>query len=185
MNFRSTLIAALALVTLPLYGQQTPSARHHHLLLPQEKPGFPSQPAGITPAKMYNIYNVIFSNIFASGEGQLIAIVDAYDDPTIESDLSVFDNEFNLSACTTANGCFSKIYSGGRQPAQNASWSTEIALDVEWAHAMAPSAGILLIEAPSASASDLMAAVQVAVCSRRHRSVHELGRPGICGRTCR
>jgi subtilase family serine protease len=112
---------------------------------------------------MYNIYNVIFGEIYSIGQGQVIAIVDAFDDPTIESDLGVFDTEFNLAPCTTANGCFSKIYSNGKQPAQNASWSTEIALDVEWAHAMAPGAGILLVEAPSASSSDLMAAVQVAV----------------------
>ncbi len=164
MNLRSTLIIAAALGALPLYGQQTPSsARHHHILFPQVKAESNTQPVGISPYTMANIYGFNFEFFETAGQGEIIAIVDAYDDPTIESDLKVFDAEFNISPCTTATGCFSKIYSTGKQPAQNSSWSTEIALDVEWAHAMAPAAAILLVEAPSDSTSDLLAAVQVAV----------------------
>jgi len=88
--------------------------------------------------------------------------VDAYDHPNIESDLAVFNSTFGLPSCTTLNGCFRKVYSNGR-PRTNAGWALEIALDVEWAHAIAPAAKIVLVEAPSNSFSDLLDAVDVAV----------------------
>jgi subtilase family serine protease len=68
-----------------------------------------------------------------------------------------------LPACTSSNGCFRKLYSNGRKPATNANWAVEIALDVEWAHAIAPRATILLVETPSNSLSDLLAGVDAAV----------------------
>ena len=52
--------------------------------------------------------------------------------------------------------------SGGRGPAYNSGWAIEMALDVEWAHAVAPGANILLVEAVSASLNDLLAAVNYA-----------------------
>ena len=78
----------------------------------------------------------------------VIAIVDAYDDPKIESDLGVFNSTFSLPACTTANGCFKKIYASSRSRTDSG-WSLEISLDVEWAHAIAPNAKIILVEAAS------------------------------------
>jgi subtilase family serine protease len=89
--------------------------------------------------------------------------VDAYDDPNAEADLGAFNAQYNLPACTSSNGCFRKVYSKGSKPAANANWAVEVALDVEWAHAVAPKATILLVEAPSNSLSDLVAAVDVAV----------------------
>ncbi len=163
MNLRSTLIAALALGTFPLCAQQTPpSAHHHHIVFPAKgfNPG--AQPVGLTPYTIGTVYNY-YEDYVEPGGGQIIALVDAYDDPTAESDLGVFDAEFDAVPCTTMNGCFSKIYATGVKPATNASWATEIALDVEWAHALAPFARILLVEAPSSSTSDLLAAVQVAM----------------------
>ncbi|MBV8803112.1 MAG: hypothetical protein JO131_09195, partial [Gammaproteobacteria bacterium] len=64
--------------------------------------------SGLTPAQVLNAYN--FSSISAQGEGVTIAIVDAYDNPNAESDLNTFSTNFNLPACTTANGCFSKVF---------------------------------------------------------------------------
>lgn len=114
-----------------------------------------------TPAQIRHAYG--FDLVSNQGAGQVIGIVDAYDDPSAEADLGVFTKQFGLSACTTANGCFRKVYSNGRQPAANANWAIEIALDIEWAHAVAPQATILLVEAPSNSLSDLLNAVDVAV----------------------
>jgi subtilase family serine protease len=93
----------------------------------------------------------------------VIGIVDAYDDPNAEADLAVFDTQFGLPACTSSNGCFRKVYSNGKKPAANANWSVEIALDVEWAHAIAPRATILLVETPTNSLSNLLAGVDTAV----------------------
>ena len=86
-----------------------------------------------------------------------IAIVDAYDDPNIASDLNVYSAQYNLPACNTSNPCFQKVdqRGGTRYPKTNASWSLEIALDVEMAHAICPACKILLVEADSNSFSNL------------------------------
>lgn len=117
--------------------------------------------SAFAPAQVRHAYG--FDQIANQGAGQTIGIVDAYDDPSAEADLGTFDAHFNLPACTSRNGCFRKVYSKGSKPAGNANWAVEIALDVEWAHAVAPKATILLVEAPSNSLSDLVAGVDVAV----------------------
>jgi subtilase family serine protease len=104
-----------------------------------------------------------FDQITNQGSGQVIAIVDAYDGPNIESELGVFDRQFGLPACSSQNGCFRKIYANGRKPATNANWGIEIALDVAWAHAIAPQAKIVLVESATNSLADLFTAVDVAV----------------------
>jgi subtilase family serine protease len=57
---------------------------------------------------------------------------------------------------------FQVVYASGRQPRGNCGWAQEAALDIEWAHAMAPSAKIVLVEAASNSFADLFQAVSVA-----------------------
>src|SRR5271154_6856693 len=114
-----------------------------------------------TPAQIRHAYG--FDLITNQGAGQTIALVDAYDDANAANDLSVFSKQFNLPACTSSNGCFRQLYSSGRKPQANANWAVEIALDVEWAHAIAPQAKILLVEAPSNNLSDLLSAVDFAV----------------------
>jgi subtilase family serine protease len=115
-------------------------------------------PAGLSPATVKSAYN--FPTSLLAGAGQTIAIVDAYDDPTAEYDLGVFSSQFSLPACSTANGCFRKVnQSGGSLPPRaDPVWALEISLDVQWAHAIAPGAHILLVEASSASFTNLLAA---------------------------
>jgi kumamolisin len=76
------------------------------------------------------------------------------------SDLQVFSAQFGLPAPTSAN--FQVVYANGRQPRVNADWNIEAALDIQWAHAMAPQAKIYLVEAASANFADLLYAVSVA-----------------------
>src|SRR5271155_2701272 len=114
-----------------------------------------------TPSQIRHAYG--FDLIANQGAGQTIALVDAYDDANAANDLSVFSKQFNLPACTSSNGCFRQLYSSGRKPQANANWAVEIALDVEWAHAIAPQAKILLVEAPSNNLSDLLSGVDFAV----------------------
>ncbi len=116
---------------------------------------------GLRPTMVRHAYG--FDLISNQGAGQTIAIVDAYDDPNIEADLAIFNQQFALAACSTANGCFRKVYATGSKPAANAGWSMEVSLDVEWAHALAPQAKIVLVEAASNSMNDLLHAVDVAV----------------------
>lgn len=120
-----------------------------------------SAPTGLSPAQTRHAYG--FDQITNQGSGQIIGIVDAYDDPNIESDLGVFDSQFGLTACTSGNGCFQKIYASGSKPRTNAGWSLEMSLDVEWSHAIAPQAKIILVEAASNSFANLLQAVDVAV----------------------
>src|SRR5207245_4584002 len=98
----------------------------------------------------------------SSGGSGVIAIVDAFDYPTAENDLNVFSTQFGLPPCTTANGCFTKVYANGVKPRANCGWAQEAALDIEWAHAMAPNAKIVLVEAASNSFADLYQAVDIA-----------------------
>jgi subtilase family serine protease len=104
------------------------------------------------------VYN--FPTSSTAGAGKTIAIVDAYDDPTAEKDLRVFSSQYKLPACTTANGCFKKVnQTGGTSyPKVNSGWALEISLDIQWAHAIAPGAKILLVEASSTSFTNLLKA---------------------------
>ena len=95
-----------------------------------------------------------------SGGAKAIAIVDAYDYPTAFSDLQMFSAQFGLPAPTTAN--FHVVHATGTLPKADSGWSLEAALDIEWAHAMAPQANIYLIESASNSFVDLLTAVNVA-----------------------
>ena len=120
--------------------------------------------AGFTPAQIKKAYGFDKINLSggapADGAGQTIAIIDAYNDPNIAADLSVFDSQFGLQA----PGSLKVVnQSGGSSlPSTDAGWAGEISLDVEWAHAIAPAANILLVEAKAADTSNLLAAVDYA-----------------------
>jgi subtilase family serine protease len=146
------------LVTQPILAQRPPAGYARppiHL-----KGNSASSPKGLSPAQVRHAYG--FDQLTNQGDGQTIAIIDAFDDPNIEADLGVFNTKFALPACTTSNGCFRKIYAAG-QPRTDAGWSLEMALDVEWAHAIAPKARIILVEAASNSLLNLFDAVDIAV----------------------
>jgi hypothetical protein len=111
-----------------------------------------------TPAQIRKAYQ--FNQSSYTGAGQTIAIVDAYNNPTTKYDLATFDAQFGLPAPPS----YQKVnqYGGSSAPAFDAGWSLEIALDLEWAHAIAPQANLLLVEANSNSYSDLLTAVDYA-----------------------
>src|SRR5258708_21512352 len=77
-----------------------------------------SGPTGYSPTQVRHAYGV--DNIPNQGAGQTIAIVDAYDDPNIASDLDKFKSTFGLGPCN-----FQKVYASGRQPRSDAGWSLE------------------------------------------------------------
>lgn len=121
--------------------------------------------AGYTPAQIrtaYGFNDVSFGSTPADGRGQTIAIIDAYNDPNIKSDLAAFDSQLKIAAPPS----FSVVNQTGgsslpvSDPKQG--WEAETALDVEWAHAIAPGANIVLVEASSDSDTDLFAAVNYA-----------------------
>jgi hypothetical protein len=119
-----------------------------------------SPPSGsFTPAQIQQAYQ--FNQVSYNGSGETIAIVDAYNDPDIQSDLNTFDTEFKLPSTTIS---VVNETGGSKLPSADPTggWELEESLDVEWAHAMAPGANILLVEASSANLSDLLTAVSYA-----------------------
>jgi len=122
-----------------------------------------------TPASLGCVYflvstrvsgcNPITATVNPSGGSRVIAIVDAFDDANAATDLAIFSSQFGLPAAN-----FSKVFASGVKPPQDPTggWELEASLDIEWAHAMAPSARIILVEAASNSLSNLLAAETVA-----------------------
>ena len=163
----SATLAVALVAALPLVAQDgidisklTAHPPLQHIVVPDTTPD--TGPTGIFPSKMKTAYG--FNAITNHGAGQIIGIVDAFDDPNVEADLGTFNTEFGLPACTTANGCFKKIFqTGATPPADTTGWSNEVAIDTQWAHAIAPGAKIYLVEANSNSFADLLASVTVAV----------------------
>jgi hypothetical protein len=119
---------------------------------------------GLTPADLASAYGYSPS---LGGTGQTVAIIDAYNDPNIESDLATFDGNYGLVPCTTANGCFEKVGQTGSATSLPAvdtkGWSVEMSLDVETVHSACANCKILLVEADSESLADLAASVNEAV----------------------
>ena len=123
---------------------------------------FASSPSGFHPGDLQSAYNLPSAT---GGAGMTVAIVDAYDDPKAESDLAVYRSQFpGLPACTTSNGCFRKVnQSGGtKSPRGNVGWAEEISLDLDMVSAICPKCKILLVEATSATFSNLSAAEDTA-----------------------
>jgi subtilase family serine protease len=121
-------------------------------------------PTGLGPTQIQSAYKLAG----LSAAGRTVAIVDAYDDPKAESDLAKYRSQFGLPACTTANGCFKKVNQNGAAsplPAGDYGWAEEISLDLDAVSAACPSCHILLVEASSATDSDLMKAVDTAAAS--------------------
>ena len=137
----------------------------------------PTGTVAFTPAQIRAAYGI--SALELDGTGQTIAIVDAYDDPGIYQALDTFDSQFGLttsgptlygqygpssSFLTVLNqyGQATSLPSADPNRPGTDNWEVEEALDVEWAHAIAPGAQIILVEANSQSLSDLMASVATA-----------------------
>ena len=113
-------------------------------------------PQGMTPSEIKTIYKLP-----QSGGRGTVAIIGAYDDMSIETDLNAFSKQFNLPTCTTANGCFEK-HKMSSNIKSDSGWALETSLDVEWAHAIAPDAKIVLVAATTQSGANLLKAIDYA-----------------------
>ncbi|MCI3271987.1 S53 family peptidase [Streptomyces cylindrosporus] len=122
-------------------------------------------PTGYGPSDIQSAYGLADA-ASANGSGETVAIVDAYDDPNAEEDLATYRDYYGLSACTTDNGCFSKVSQTGSTtslPSADSGWAGEISLDLDMVSATCPNCNILLVEAKSASDANLGTAVNEAV----------------------
>ena len=121
-----------------------------------------STPSGYGPSDLQSAYALPSST---AGSGQTVAIVDAFDDPTAESDLSQYRSFYGLPPCTSANGCFRKVnQTGGTlpMPPPSPDWSLEISLDLDMVSAVCPNCHILLVESNTNLDSDLSTAEDTA-----------------------
>jgi hypothetical protein len=125
-------------------------------LLSSLPPGY--SPLQVKTAYSLNAIDFTASNgqqVSADGTGEVIAIVVAFHDPNLASDLQTFDSTYGL-----ANPSLTQVDLAGTNT--NDGWAGEETLDVEWAHAIAPGAKIVVVEAASDSNNDLLAAVNTA-----------------------
>ncbi len=122
---------------------------------------------GYRPADLQKIYGIP-----AAAGAPTVAVVAAYDNPNIESDLAAYRSQFGLPACTTANGCFKKVNQTGgtAYPAADAGWAQEIALDLDMVSATCPNCKILLVEANSNGFNDLLTAIDYATANAKYVS---------------
>jgi len=109
------------------------------------------------PYQMRTAYGV--DSLIANGNdgtGKKIVIIDAFDNPTLQSDFNFFNNFYGLPNQTIA-----QYYLGPTPP--NTGWAQEMQLDVDWSHAIAPGAKIVLVHGQSNSDEDLVAAANYAI----------------------
>ncbi|MDX3750370.1 putative Ig domain-containing protein [Streptomyces sp. AK08-02] len=119
-------------------------------------------PSGLSPANLHSAYNLPSTG----GSGLTVAVVDAYNDPNAEADLATYRSQYGLSACTKANGCFKQVSQTGSTtslPTNDTGWAGEEALDLDMVSAVCPNCNIILVEANSATDSDLGTAENEAV----------------------
>src|SRR3989441_2911192 len=157
------LLVGSTLAVNEAFASKDPRAIGTHPPIHIKKSGSPS-PVGLSPLQIGHAYGFDLLSCYGTsscGSGQTIAIVDPYDDPNIESDLATFSAQYGLPPCTTANGCFTKATPQGL-PNSDTVWALEESLDVEWAHAMAPGAKIILVEAQDSLLGSLLSAVDYA-----------------------
>ena len=122
-------------------------------------------PSGYGPSDLRSAYNLASASA-SDGSGQTVAVMEAADNPNLESDLATYRSQYGLPACTTANGCFSKVNGSGQQgnyPPGDTGWGGEASLDVDMVSAVCPLCHILVVES-----QDLEGAQNVAVSLGAH-----------------
>ena len=117
--------------------------------------------SGYGPADIASAYQLDTTR----GSGQVVGIVDAFDNPKVESDLAAYRRAWGLPPCTSANGCFRKVNQrgGSTPPFPDPGWGVEIALDVQAVSAACPRCRILLVEADEPLLTDIGKSVNTAV----------------------
>lgn len=168
--------AALSLTKVPSHAALTQPQFHPGVLIyhPVGKlsPNSSAPPgSALTPSQIRSAYGfdqVFFGSVQGTGAGQTIAIIDAYDFPTALNDLNFFSTQYNLPLFNQGGNSptFNIVNQNGGSTLlgtdpngagfAQGTWELEEALDIEWAHAIAPMANLMLVECNSASDADLI-----------------------------
>jgi subtilase family serine protease len=126
----------------------------------------PDTPGGYAPSDLQSAYGLTSASQSIGG-GETVAIVDAYDDPNVASDLDAYRLRFGLPACTQSNGCFTKQKFTAQT---NNGWAGEESVDVDMVSAICPNCKIVLVEAASTSMADLSTAERYATAHAQYVS---------------
>jgi subtilase family serine protease len=113
---------------------------------------------GYGPSQVKQAYNLP-----ETGGSGTVAIVLWGNPPNLESDLNQFSQQFNLPSCTQDNGCLTIHLMGGANQPDVSNANTEISMDTQWVHGIAPGAKILVVEAASATTGNLLSAIDYAI----------------------
>lgn len=171
-----SLIAAFCLLTFSAQSQEVRSmsnaavAHPHHRRAQRALPLVPDTlPPYETPASLACIYRlapvtvpgcpVLGTSSLPTGGNGVIVIVNAFDNPPALADLNVFSQKFGLPECNASNPCFQRVFATGVRPPVDGLWAQGAAEVAEYAHAIAPKAQIILVEAASSALSDMWFAV--------------------------
>lgn len=135
-------------------------------------PAATSGPSGYHPADLRGAYSLPSTT---AGSGQVVAIVDAYNDPNALSDVNTYRSTFGIPTIAKCNGskpststnapCFMQVNQSGSTsslPRNDGGWSQEISLDLDMVSAVCPNCSIILAEASTSSMTNLGTAVNAA-----------------------
>ena len=114
--------------------------------------------SGYSPSQIAHAYGFDLISTNGNGSGQTIAIVVAFGSPTLQQDLNAFCTQYSLPLTNVPI-----VYPSGKPRRVDSGWASETSLDVEWAHAMAPGASIVVVVSPDDSINNLLASVNYAV----------------------
>ncbi len=123
------------------------------------------EPQPATPLYLQQAYDLTALSA-TQGANTTVAVVDAYNDPSVAADLATFRASSGLPVCSSASGCFRVLNETGAAaplPGNDTGWSVEESLDVDAVSALCPNCKIVLVEANGSDNIDMQTAIQAAV----------------------
>ncbi len=129
-----------------------------------EPQAFLSNVTGYDPGQIRRAYGfgeLDDPNYTTRGQGQTIYIITSFAGANPFGDLVTFSRQFNLPVPTYGVD-FQIVNASGHTPARDAGWAAEADLDLQWAHAIAPAARLVLVQADSNITPDALQAIRVA-----------------------
>lgn len=146
------------------------SVHPHHRQAQREQTSVPDAPPPYeTPASLACLYRLVSTTVTGcpvlgttavpTGGSGVIVIISAFDNPPALADLNVFSQRFGLPECNASNPCFQRVFATGVRPPIDGLWAQGASEVTEYAHAIAPKAQIILVEAASSAVGDVWFAV--------------------------
>jgi kumamolisin len=173
-RFWLSCLLALMFVAVAVSAQETGAniKAHPHFTGSHVENGALRLPPFETPPSLACIYRLVSQTVpgcpvrgttaVPTGGSGIIAVINAFDYPTALQDLNVFSKRFGVQPCDSSNPCFQKVYATGVQPPTDGLWAANAAAVIEYAHAFAPSATVILVEGATDTIASLNRAVKVA-----------------------